>query len=136
VENVLDENTQTKKLCFNCLHEYIDISLWLFPFYTRDFVVCEAFFAFFHVVFDVLKAQMGADSVEQTIQMFLRLFTKEQMTLAIQEEGAGVKVIELFLGILEFVVKEPSKSFRKFIPSTLALSLEHIFPLVVNVSIF
>ena len=30
-DNVLNEVTHTKKLCYECSKEYIDIALWLFP---------------------------------------------------------------------------------------------------------
>ena len=42
---------------------------------------------------------------------------------------SGVRVVEKFLGILQFVVKESDVSFRKFIDSTLALCLDYIYPL-------
>ena len=136
VENVLDSITQTKTLCYNCVKEYVDIALWLFPAFVNDASVCEELFSFFHVVFDVLKAQMGHVAVGQAIMAFLGLFGKEQMAQAIQNEGgAGVKTIEKFLGILEFVMKEPQNSFKQFIPSTLSLCMEHIYPLVADVSL-
>ena len=134
MENVLNEITQTKKLCYDCVKEFIDTALWLFPIYVADVKVCEVLFTFFHTVFDVLKAQMGAEAVEQAIQTFLALFTKELLTESIVNEGsAGVRVVEKFLVVLEFIVKEPNSSFRKFIPSTISLCLEHIYPLVADV---
>ena len=63
VENVLDEITQTKTLCFNCVKEYLDIALWLFPIFVGDPAVCEELFAFFHTVFDVLKVGNNASVV-------------------------------------------------------------------------
>jgi hypothetical protein len=59
VENVLNEITQTKTLCYNCVKDYVDIALWLFPIFVAsvDTAMCEELFTFFHVVFDVLKAQ-------------------------------------------------------------------------------
>ena len=134
VENVLDEVTQTKKLCYDCVREYLEDALWLFPLYVNVPAVCGELFDFFHTVFDVLKAQMGASNVEAAIQIFLSLFDKDLIAKVITDESFGVRVIERFLGILEFVVKEPSSSFRKFIPSTLQLVLQHIYPLVANVN--
>jgi hypothetical protein len=82
----------------------------------------------------ILLLQMGAEAVESAILTFLNLFGKDQMAHAIINEGsAGTRAIEKFLGILEFVVKEPGSSFRKFVPSTLSLCLEHIYPLVADV---
>ena len=45
-----------------------------------------------------------------------------------------LRAIEKFLGILEFVIKEPGTSFRKFVPSTLSLCINDIYPLVASVS--
>ena len=93
--------------------------------------MCEELFAFFHTVLDVLKSQMGADAIEATIGTFINVFNKDQLTQVILNEGsAGVRVVEKFLGILQFVVKESDVSFRKFIDSTLALCLDYIYPLV------
>ena len=73
-DNVLNEVTQTKKLCHECSREYIDIALWLFPIYVNDNEICEELFAFFHIVLDVLKSQMGADTIEATIGEFLYFY--------------------------------------------------------------
>ena len=47
-DNVLNEVTHTKKLCYGCSKEYIDIALWIFPGYVHDNSMCEELFAFFH----------------------------------------------------------------------------------------
>ena len=73
VENVLNEITQTKKLCFDCVQEYVDTALWLFPIYISDAKTCGELFTFFHIVFDVLKSQMGAEGVERAIQTFFHI---------------------------------------------------------------
>lgn len=133
VENILNEVTQTKKLCYDTLREYIDTSLWLFPLYIQAPDVCEQMFNFFHTVFDVLKSQMGSVYVEEAVKTFLSLFGENQLSQAIIEGGStGSRVVEKFLSILTFIVSEPGPSFRKFVPSTLALCLDHIFPLVVD----
>ena len=134
-DNVLNEVTQTKKLCHECSRDYIDIALWLFPLYVKDNGMCEELFAFFHTVLDVLKSQMGADVIEATIGTFINVFNKDQLTQIIVNEGsAGTRVVEKFLEILQFVVKESDISFRKFIDSTLSLCLDYIYPLVAEVS--
>ena len=66
---------------------------------------------------------------------FINVFNKDQLTQIILNEGsAGIRVVEKFLGILQFVVKESDLSFRKFIDSTLSLCLDYIYPLVADVS--
>jgi hypothetical protein len=57
-DNVLNEGTATKRLCHECIRDYIDIAHALFPVYVGDAVVCEQLFAFFHVILDVLKTQV------------------------------------------------------------------------------
>ena len=79
---------------------------------------------------------MGAETIENTISTFINVFNKDQLTQVILNEGsAGIRVVEKFLGILQFVVKESDVSFRKFIDSTLGLCLDYIYPLVADVSI-
>jgi len=127
VTNVLDEVTHSKKLCHDVTREYIELSLWLFPLYVQSARVCEEMFHFFHIVFDVLAAQMGSEFVERAVQTFLSLFGHG---LGAQVSGQQLAVVERFLSILTFIVSQPGPSFRKFVPSTLSLCLEHIFPLV------
>ena len=68
---------------------------------------------------------------------FINVFNKDQLTQIILNEGsAGIRVVEKFLGILQFVVKESDLSFRKFIDSTLSLCLDYIYPLVADVRFF
>ena len=52
-------------------HFFPDIALWLFPAYIHDNSMCEELFAFFHTVLDVLKSQMGAESIEATIGTYV-----------------------------------------------------------------
>ena len=132
VENVLNEVTQTKKLCYDVTKDYIETSLWLFPIYVRNNTVCEQMFQFFYIVFDVLKTQMGPVFVEQSVQTFFNMFGSSQLTeILLQKKGPlESKVVEKFLSILTFIVSEPGASFRKFVSSALSLCLDTIFPLI------
>lgn len=134
VENVLNEVTQTKKLCHDISRDYIETSLWLFPLYYHNSKVCEEMFHFFHIVFDVLKTQMGAPFVELAVQTFFSLYGQNQLTeVILQKKGSTeTKVVEKFLSILTFIVSEPGTTFRKFVSSTLSLCLETIYPLIVD----
>lgn len=138
-ENVRDEATASKKLCNECIRDYTAIALWLLPIYVNDKQMCEEAFAYFKTILDVLKAQMGAESVEQVIHGVLTLFTKDQLSEAILHEGgggggsanaAGVRVVERLLEILQLVVKETDLAFRRFIDTALVLCMDHIYPLV------
>ncbi|XP_071749050.1 exportin-6-A isoform X2 [Lepeophtheirus salmonis] len=133
VEHILNEVTQSKKLIHDCIKESINISFSLFPLYLDDATLTESLLSFFLIIFDVLKAQMGHEYVEKSIQNLLSVFNQEQLNHILStDEGSGLKVVEKFLQILQFVVKEPDSSFRKFIPLTLSLCLDHICPLVID----
>ena len=134
VDNVLNEVTQTKKLCHDVTRDYIEITLWLFPVYVNNNKVCEEMFQFFYTVFDVLKTQMGANFVEQTVQTFFSMFGNAHLTeVLMQKKGpTETKVVEKFLAILTFIVSEPGTTFRKFISSTLSLCLETILPIIMD----
>ena len=134
VENVLNEVSMTKKLCYDITREYIEISLWLFPFYVQNNKVCEEMFHFFLMVFDVLRTQMGAGFVEQSVQTFFSLFAQNQLTeVLLQKKGpTETRVVEKFLSILTFIVSEPGSAFRKFVASSLSLCLDTIYPIIVD----
>ena len=71
----------------------------------------------------------------QVVHAVLTLFTREQLTESVANEGsAGTKVVEKLLEILQLVVKETDLAFRRFIDSTLTLCLDQIYPLVAEVS--
>ena len=63
-ENVRDEGNASKKLCNECIREYTEIAIFLLPIYIHERTICEAAFAYFKTILDVLKSQMGAESVE------------------------------------------------------------------------
>ena len=132
VENVLNEVTQSKKLCHDVTREYIELTLWLLPLYVSCPKVCQHMFQFFHTVFDVLSAQMGSDFVETAVHTFFNLFGQNLLAEVGSQRSASLesRVIESFLSILTFIVAEPGPTFRKFVPSTLSLCLDQLFPLV------
>ena len=134
VDNVLNEVTQTKKLCYDVSREYIETCLWLFPLYVENHKVCEQMFHFFYTVFDVLKTQMGAQFVEQSVHTFFSMFGSSQLSeVLLQKKGVlETRVVERFLSILTFIVSEPGSTFRKFVSMTLSLCLETIFPLIAD----
>ena len=45
-------------------------------------------------------------------------------------------MVEKFLTILAFIVSEPGPAFRKFVPGTLSLCLESVFPLILQVCMY
>ncbi|XP_049807007.1 exportin-6-B isoform X3 [Schistocerca nitens] len=106
-------------------------ALSLFPAYVRTPNVCEAILEFFMKAFAGLQQQLGASLTETTVQTFLDVFTREQLSTSMgQEGGAGARVVEKFLQLLQLVIAEPAASFKRFVPSTITLCLEHVYPLV------
>ena len=72
--------------------------------------------------------------VEKIMNMFLTLVTESQLQSLLVMDGVGSRVVEKFLFILQFVVKENDASFRKFIDRALTHCLDVIYPLVADVS--
>ena len=83
-ENVRDEGNASKKLVNESIREYTEVAVWLLPIYIHDRQICEAAFGYFKTVLDILKSQMGADSVETIIHAVVTLFSKDQLTETIR----------------------------------------------------
>jgi hypothetical protein len=59
------------------------------------------------------------------------IFYREHLAESLgQDGGAGTRVVEKFLQLLQLVMAEPSASFKRFVPSTISLCLDHVYPLV------
>ena len=117
-DNVREEGTSSKKLCHESIREYTHTALYLLPIYVGadhyDARMCEEAFTYFKIVLDVLKSQMGADSVEQIIHSVLTLFSKDQLSETVRNEGStGVRVVERLLEVLQLVVKGTDLAFRR-----------------------
>ncbi|XP_076324683.1 LOW QUALITY PROTEIN: exportin-6-like [Tachypleus tridentatus] len=132
VENITDANTRTKQLCYHSLQETIQHIIPLFPIYLDQPDVSEDILALFLALFGVLRSQMGLPFAEQTIQTFLGLFTSEQLLSGCitHERNAGCRVVEKFLNLLEKVIQEPGSAFKAFIPSTITLCMDQIYPVI------
>ena len=72
--------------------------------------------------------------VEKIMNMFLTLVTESQLQSLLVMDGVGSRVVEKFLFILQFVVKENDASFRKVIDRALTHCLDVIYPLGADVS--
>lgn len=55
---------------------------------------------------------------------------REQLSSSLDEGGAGTRVVDKFLRLLQLVIAEPGAAFKRFVPSTITLCLEHVYPLV------
>ncbi|XP_069921038.1 exportin-6-like [Oryctolagus cuniculus] len=74
---------------------------------------------------------MGVPFIEQIIQTFLNMFTREQLAESILHKGStGCRVVEKFLKILQVVVQEPGQVFKPFLPSIIALCMGQVYPII------
>lgn len=131
---VHDESTTSKAVLHSAIRVWIEPTLALLSMdvlFMDDHEVTESIFNFYLSVFDCLLNQIGSDQAEKAVQTFLQTFNQFNIeTVLRQENSHGARAIERLLRILQIVVQEPGASFKRFLPSTLALCLDHIYPCV------
>lgn len=131
IENVSGEVSKTKQLCYQSLHDVIHTTVVLFPVFIHQSDVIEEVVSFFLSVFEVLHVHMGVPFAEQVVQTFMSSFTREQLAETIlQESNIGSRVIEKFLKILQLIIQEPGMAFKAFLPSTISVCMDQIYPMV------
>jgi len=131
VESIKDEVVKSRELCYASLNTCITLSFQLFPIYINQSDISETLMTFFLSLFHALKRQLGVQTVGQTVQGFLQVFTSEQLNATILNgNAAGVRVVEKFIQILELIIDEPGKSFKAFTPNIIILAVEQIYPIV------
>ncbi|KAG9349889.1 hypothetical protein JZ751_026242 [Albula glossodonta] len=131
VDSISGESTKSRQICYQSLQESVQVSLTLFPVFIHQPDVTDEMLSFFLTLFKGLRVQMGVPFTEQIIHTFLNMFTREQLTESITQEGtAGCQVVERFLKILQVVVQEPSQAFKPFLPSIISLCMEQIYPIL------
>ena len=72
--------TKSKKLLYQSLQEPISTALVIFPVYIHQPEVTDDLLSFFLALFRGQRKQMGVSFTEQTLQTFMSLFNKEQLT--------------------------------------------------------
>ncbi|XP_059490018.1 exportin-6-A [Neocloeon triangulifer] len=130
VENLSGEGSNTKRVLSACVAAPVSQCLELFPVYVNVPEACEALLEIFLAVFKALQAQLGAQFAERMAQVFLEVFTGDRLTVAVLQLDSGPCVIDKFLRILQLIIQEPSQAFKRFVPSTMNLCMDHIYPLV------
>ncbi|XP_047213905.1 exportin-6-like [Girardinichthys multiradiatus] len=131
VDSISSESTKSRQICYQSLQESVQVTLNLFPVFIQQPDVTDEMLAFFLTLFQALRVQMGVAFTGQIIHTFLSLFTREQLAASILQEGsAGCRVVQKFLKILQVVVQEPGQAFKPFLPSTLSLCMEQVYPVV------
>ncbi|KAK3889634.1 hypothetical protein Pcinc_006379 [Petrolisthes cinctipes] len=134
VEQLNNADKASRELYYHCVQDLIHQAILLFPIYVQHASVCEELLGLMVVVMQVLRVQMGPGRVEATIHTFLNVFpTRHHLQLAITSTHnnlSAVRVLEKFLKLLELIVSEPGQSFKRFIPNTITLCMDHIYPAV------
>ncbi|KAF6734552.1 Exportin-6 [Oryzias melastigma] len=131
VDSISSESTKSRQICYQSLQESVQVSLNLFPVFIQQADVTDEMLAFFLILFQALRVQMGVAFTGQIIHTFLSMFTREQLAASILHEGsAGCRVVQKFLKILQVVVQEPGQAFKPFLPSILSLCMEQVYPVV------
>ncbi|XP_014672669.1 PREDICTED: exportin-6-like isoform X2 [Priapulus caudatus] len=131
VMNVSGEVTKTKQLCYQSVHDCVQVTLHLFPIYIHHPDVSEEMLSFFLALFQSLRVQMGVPFAEQMLETFITLFTKERLAESISHDNlAGIRVVEKFLKILDLIVEEPGSAFKGFLPSIISLCMNEIYPII------
>ncbi|XP_013401009.1 exportin-6-like [Lingula anatina] len=131
VSSIAADVVKSKQICCQSIHELIQTTMTLFPVYMHQTDVLDDMLGFFLTVFEGLRVQMGVSFTERTIQTFMSLFTREQLSEIITNEtSTGFRVVEKFLKILQFVVQEPGAAFRAFLPGIIVICMDQIYPLL------
>ncbi|XP_071962753.1 exportin-6-like isoform X2 [Antedon mediterranea] len=131
VDSVSGEVSKTKQIVFQSLKECIEVTLALFPVYISQADVVDEIMSFYLAIIQGLRVQMGVASIQSTITVFMNLFTREQLTAIILNEGSsGVRVVEKFLQILELILQEPGSAFKGFLPTIINISMHQIYPII------
>ncbi|KAK7871791.1 hypothetical protein R5R35_014051 [Gryllus longicercus] len=131
VTGMQSESSNTRQLLYSAIQMNIYQTLSMFPTYVHSPSVCEVILDFFLTAFGGLQQQLGASFTETTVQTFLDVFTREHLSSSLgQEGGAGARVVDKFLQLLQLVMAEPGHQFKRFVPSTITLCLDHVYPLV------
>ncbi|KAK3931087.1 Exportin-6-B [Frankliniella fusca] len=128
VENSQVENTLGRKLLCSSLQTWLEQSLVLFPNYVGNAEVSEQILNFFLASFGTFQVQLGATFTQQAVHTFLECFTHEQLSVCLLQEKCGG--VEKFLHILQLIVTQPGNAFKHFIPSSITLCMDHIYPVI------
>eukprot|EP00106_Octopus_bimaculoides_P006080 XP_014773522.1 PREDICTED: exportin-6-like [Octopus bimaculoides] len=112
IENIASESNKSKQICYQSLHEIVQVTLAIFPVYIHQPAYPLTTFPHLNFV------------------NFCNI-SREQLTENIlHENSAGCRVVEKFLRILELIVQEPGSAFKAFLPSIISVCMDQIYPVV------
>ncbi|XP_057374347.1 exportin-6-like [Daphnia carinata] len=130
-----DETTASKAALYSALGPWIEPTLILLSYYIHDAEVTETIFQFYVAVFDSLLSQVGIARAEKAVQTFLEIFQQQNIQVILQQDNLhGIRAVEQLLRILQIVVQEPGNAFKRFLPNTLSLCLDHIHPCITQIN--
>lgn len=70
-------------------------------------------------------------ALKNYFDIMLMFCYREHVTESLgQEGGAGTRVVEKLLELLQLVMAKPGASFKPFVPSTISLCSDHVYPSV------
>ncbi|XP_066997797.2 exportin-6-B [Anabrus simplex] len=129
-----NEGAQTKRIISDAIQAHIQKTLSLFSLYAHLHDVCEAILDFFVAVFGTLQQQMGVTVIGNIVQNILVVFSRKPLMVSLcgsddEEDGAGCRAVEKYLTLLQLVMAESGQAFNRFISSTTAFCLEHVYPI-------
>ncbi|CAG7826253.1 unnamed protein product [Allacma fusca] len=121
----------SKKMCWEVMKEFVPYLQDLSLGYLRLPNICQELLTFFIRIMEVLQQQAGASFFEQAIRNFLNYFSAENIIDdLLKEHENATYVVERFLEMLQYMIKDPSASFKKFLPDALSICYDHIYPII------
>lgn len=136
VQSHCDSRTRSKHLLFESLKHSLGLASSLLPEYLEVSEVGEDFLLYFLTVFDVLRAQVRFQFIEETVGVILNVFTQKNLAGTVLSEGAtGSRLLEKFFKMLTLIVVQPGNSSKSLIPGMISLVLNQISPLLSQVLI-
>ncbi|CAL4098469.1 unnamed protein product, partial [Meganyctiphanes norvegica] len=93
---------------------------------------CHSIWLILFYFFSLQRASQGQPKIEDSFGIFIDVtLTHSSMSFVIYRDNtAAIGVVEKFLKLLELIVSEPGQSFKRFVPNTITLCMDHIYPVV------
>ncbi|ODM99355.1 Exportin-6 [Orchesella cincta] len=127
LDMLMSECTNSKRICWNVYKELVPFMRNMATQHIKEPIVLPEILTFFTTVMEVLRQQVGTQFFEETIKLFLLLFSRGNIVHELMKESDNI-VVEKFLSLLTFMIKDGSSSFKKFLGEALTLCYSNIYP--------